>query len=75
MNGVNPNRLNLYCEPIKGKGDFPLETWSPVFVNNLVGREINGLIEGFGSAHCAAAASPVEGCLGLLTVITSRQSK
>lgn len=71
MKGVRSNLLNLYSEPTKG--DLPQETAAPVFVNNLVGREINGLIERFASAHCAAAASPVEGCLGLLTVITSRQ--
>ena len=71
MNGVNPNRLSQ----LKEREISPLETRSPVFVNNLAGREINGLIEGFGAAHCAAAASPVEGCLGLLTVITSRQTK
>lgn len=63
--------LNVYSEPSKWKEISPGDR-SPVFLNNLVG-EINRLIEGFGSAHCAAAASPVEGCLGLLTVITSRQ--
>lgn len=36
------------------------ETRDPIFVNNLVSREINNLIEGSVSAYCAvAAASPV----------------
>lgn len=54
-------------------GDLPPEDTGPLSVNNLVDREINRWTEAFGFVQCTAAAFPVEGRLGLFTMISYRQ--